>query len=161
MRACRPVNFLPMSLLANPEPKSYQALVRDLLIKMCSRSVFGMWRRRAGSNRCIAVLQTAPLATWVRRPAGNGIISVDKGGRLERIQALCQQCEPCRLLRLIRGSGFIGKDGDLFAAGRVGTRQGFPPFIGRGCSGFTARLGFLFLCGLFPLVNTRVPNLCP
>ena len=27
------------------------------------------WRRRAGSNRCIAVLQTAPLTTWVRRPA--------------------------------------------------------------------------------------------
>ena len=26
-----------------------------------------VWRRRAGSNRCIAVLQTAPLATWVRR----------------------------------------------------------------------------------------------
>src|SRR5439155_311949 len=25
------------------------------------------WRRRAGSNRRIAVLQTAPLATWVRR----------------------------------------------------------------------------------------------
>src|SRR5688572_14255264 len=29
-----------------------------------------VWRRRAGSNRCIAVLQTAPLATWVRRPGG-------------------------------------------------------------------------------------------
>ena len=28
-----------------------------------------VWRRRAGSNRCIAVLQTAPLTTWVRRPA--------------------------------------------------------------------------------------------
>ena len=28
-----------------------------------------IWRRRAGSNRCIAVLQTAPLTTWVRRPA--------------------------------------------------------------------------------------------
>jgi hypothetical protein len=27
-----------------------------------------VWRRRAGSNRCIAVLQTAPLTTWVRRP---------------------------------------------------------------------------------------------
>src|SRR5439155_23001507 len=26
-----------------------------------------VWRRRAGSNRRIAVLQTAPLATWVRR----------------------------------------------------------------------------------------------
>ena len=25
------------------------------------------WRRRADLNRCIAVLQTAPLATWVRR----------------------------------------------------------------------------------------------
>ena|SRR5215469_17950084 len=33
-----------------------------------------VWRRRAGSNRCIAVLQTAPLATWVRRPVRNGII---------------------------------------------------------------------------------------
>ena len=28
-----------------------------------------VWRRRAGSNRCIAVLQTAPLTTWVRRLA--------------------------------------------------------------------------------------------
>src|ERR1043165_546671 len=26
-------------------------------------------RRRADSNRCIEVLQTSPLATWVRRPA--------------------------------------------------------------------------------------------
>jgi hypothetical protein len=26
------------------------------------------WRRRADSNRCIEVLQTSPLATWVRRP---------------------------------------------------------------------------------------------
>src|SRR2546430_14652553 len=26
-----------------------------------------LWRRRADSNRCIKVLQTSPLATWVRR----------------------------------------------------------------------------------------------
>ncbi len=26
------------------------------------------WRRRADSNRCIEVLQTSPLTTWVRRP---------------------------------------------------------------------------------------------
>jgi hypothetical protein len=26
-----------------------------------------IWRRRADSNRCIKVLQTSPLATWVRR----------------------------------------------------------------------------------------------
>jgi hypothetical protein len=26
-----------------------------------------MWRRRADSNRCIEVLQTSPLTTWVRR----------------------------------------------------------------------------------------------
>jgi hypothetical protein len=25
------------------------------------------WRRRADSNRCIEVLQTSPLTTWVRR----------------------------------------------------------------------------------------------
>ena len=30
-----------------------------------------VWRRRAGSNRCIAVLQTAPLTTWVRRRGGH------------------------------------------------------------------------------------------
>jgi hypothetical protein len=30
---------------------------------------FGKWRRRADSNRCIKVLQTSPLATWVRRHA--------------------------------------------------------------------------------------------
>jgi hypothetical protein len=27
-----------------------------------------IWRRRTDSNRCIKVLQTSPLATWVRRP---------------------------------------------------------------------------------------------
>ena len=27
------------------------------------------WRRRADSNRCIEVLQTSPLTTWVRRLA--------------------------------------------------------------------------------------------
>ena len=26
-----------------------------------------VWRRRADLNRCIKVLQTSPLATWVRR----------------------------------------------------------------------------------------------
>ena len=41
-----------------------------------------LWRRRAGSNRCIAVLQTAPLATWVRRPAREGIIVRGWAGRL-------------------------------------------------------------------------------
>ena len=39
-----------------------------------------VWRRRAGSNRCIAVLQTAPLTTWVRRPAH--IIVWARGERL-------------------------------------------------------------------------------
>src|SRR5262245_33357911 len=29
-------------------------------------------RRRADSNRCMEVLQTSPLATWVRRHAGRG-----------------------------------------------------------------------------------------
>src|SRR5262249_43141489 len=28
------------------------------------------WRRRADSNRCIEVLQTSALATWLRRPEG-------------------------------------------------------------------------------------------
>ncbi len=27
------------------------------------------WRRRSDSNRCMEVLQTSPLTTWVRRPA--------------------------------------------------------------------------------------------
>jgi hypothetical protein len=31
------------------------------------RSAESFWRRRADSNRCIEVLQTSPLATWVRR----------------------------------------------------------------------------------------------
>jgi hypothetical protein len=43
-----------------------------------ARSV--VWRRRAGSNRCIAVLQTAPLTTWVRRP--EHIIVWARGERL-------------------------------------------------------------------------------
>jgi hypothetical protein len=30
-------------------------------------SALKVWRRRADSNRCIEVLQTSPLTTWVRR----------------------------------------------------------------------------------------------
>ena len=39
----------------------------DTTIKSGRIARSAVWRRRAGSNRRIAVLQTAPLATWVRR----------------------------------------------------------------------------------------------
>ena len=42
------------------------------------------WRRRAGSNRRIAVLQTAPLATWVRRHGGHYILSEGREARANR-----------------------------------------------------------------------------
>src|SRR6267378_6901869 len=50
-------------------------------------STNAVWRRRAGSNRCIAVLQTAPLTTWVRRPAR--IIVWARGERLEARSTAC------------------------------------------------------------------------
>ena len=50
-----------------------------------------VWRRRAGSNRCIAVLQTAPLTTWVRRP--RRIIVWAMGERLEARGAIYRLLE--------------------------------------------------------------------
>ena len=38
-------------------------------------------RRRADSNRCIEVLQTSPLATWVRRPAKVPVVPCDPPDR--------------------------------------------------------------------------------
>lgn len=49
-------------------PECPGGVIRPLrtIVRDPGRASFA-WRRRAGSNRRIAVLQTAPLATWVRR----------------------------------------------------------------------------------------------
>src|SRR5579862_49648 len=50
----------------------------------------GRWRRRADSNRCIEVLQTSPLTTWVRRlerlPEGGRHRVAARGGCPSRIR---------------------------------------------------------------------------
>ena len=51
----------------NPLPLNTPTVIEPGFLRGWRR--FGKWRRRADSNRCIKVLQTSPLATWVRRHA--------------------------------------------------------------------------------------------
>jgi hypothetical protein len=47
-----------------PQSGDLSLLMRQAI---CPGAVGFGWRRRTDSNRCIKVLQTSPLATWVRR----------------------------------------------------------------------------------------------
>lgn len=48
-----------------------------------------VWRRRAGSNRCIAVLQTAPLPLGYGAPEGHIIVASFSGTQHKTIDELC------------------------------------------------------------------------
>jgi hypothetical protein len=63
-----------------------------------------IWRRRADSNRCIEVLQTSPLTTWVRRPSSlaNMILSRDA-----RTAEIIDNPKPNKYL-ILNGSFFHG-----------------------------------------------------
>ena len=47
---------------------------RAILLIEGEAEIHAEWRRRADSNRCIKVLQTSPLATWVRRHENKAVL---------------------------------------------------------------------------------------
>ena len=57
----------------------------DLAEGIHESSIIRIWRRRADSNRCIEVLQTSPLTTWVRRPERIGNMILLKDSRIVQI----------------------------------------------------------------------------
>jgi hypothetical protein len=89
----------------------------------------GKWRRRSGSNRCIEVLQTSPLTTWVRRlgrlPVGNRRIESGQTGCPSRIRTSPNgskvRCPTTR--RRGRGRGPGGQPPER-SAGRSGAEDG-------------------------------------
>lgn len=69
----------------------------------------GIWRRRSDSNRCIEVLQTSPLTTWVRRRrarqsslCASGHTLLDPHSYCEPIRALAGRTPHGLLLRSLR-----------------------------------------------------------
>ena len=73
VRWCRPLQFRVKAAIEWEGMENWRVLSAgpdyDTTKKRPAARASSVWRRRAGSNRCIAVLQTAPLTTWVRRPA--------------------------------------------------------------------------------------------
>jgi hypothetical protein len=61
-----PWESVPVPVRSRKTPKPVEAGGVFSVIKALIPQGF-YWRRRADSNRCMEVLQTSPLATWVRR----------------------------------------------------------------------------------------------
>ena len=133
----------------------------------------GKWRRRSDSNRCIEVLQTSPLTTWVRRPE-----KMPEGGRLDR-DAARGGC-PSRIRTSVNGSkvrcpttgrrgtgraaggmpsGPTGRFGNDEWSGRRGSNPRPQPW--QGCALPTAPLPPVFAAGPVLVPRARIELATP
>ena len=108
----------------------------------------GRWRRRADSNRRVKVLQTSPLATWVRRPEPTPIIrhkgrvvQTEKSRREVRFRSSPRACPGGSLPWAadyrernggsVRTAASLGRRGCKRKANSAGYVNGFPSSLGR------------------------------